>query len=79
MRKIRKRQKGQAIVEYIIIIVIVAIAGLTVLGFMSDTIRQKVGGIISALGGTPDGADLTVSDGDSLTSLQALDDDGSMN
>ncbi len=72
MKKLRKKQKGQAIVEYVIIVVIMAVAGLAILGFLSDTVRSKVAGIIYALGGTPDDADVTVEDGDSLKALRTL-------
>ncbi len=51
MRKIRKHNsKGQAIVEYIIIIAIIAIAALTVLSIFSDRIRELIAGSASALG-----------------------------
>ncbi len=72
MKRQRKRQKGQAIVEYVIIVVIMAVAGLAILGFLSDTVRSKVAGIIYALGGTPDDTDVEVEDGDSLKALKDL-------
>ena len=50
---LRKKAKGQAIVEYIIIIVIVALAALAVLGMFSDTIRDKITGATVTLGGKP--------------------------
>ncbi len=43
----RNRRKGQAIVEYIIIIVIVAVAALTVMGLFSDRIRTIIAGVAS--------------------------------
>lgn len=46
----KKKCKGQAIVEYIIIVVIVAIAALAIMGMFSDTIRTKIAGAASALG-----------------------------
>ena len=46
----RKRRTGQAIVEYIIIIVIVAVASLTVMGLFSDRIRTIIAGAASAFG-----------------------------
>ena len=46
----KKRCKGQAIVEYIIIVVVVAIAALAIIGMFSDTIRTKIAGAASALG-----------------------------
>lgn len=48
-RRLRK-EKGQAIVEYIIIIVIVAVAALTVMGIFSDRIREIIAGAASAFG-----------------------------
>jgi len=45
----RKRSSGQTIVEYILIIALVAIASLTVLGLFSDTLRKKISGVISTL------------------------------
>lgn len=48
--ELRRKAKGQAIVEYIIIIVIVALAALAVLGMFSDTIREKIGGATATLG-----------------------------
>ncbi len=46
----RKRRAGQAIVEYIIIIVIVAVASLTVMGLFSDRIRNIIAGVASTFG-----------------------------
>ena len=46
----RKRRTGQAIVEYIIIIVIVAVASLTVMGLFSDRIRTIIAGVASTFG-----------------------------
>lgn len=52
LKKARKHSAGQAIVEYIIIIAIVAIAAITVLGFFSDRIRTIIAGAASELGDT---------------------------
>ena len=50
-KKIRKHNStGQAIVEYIIIIAIIAVAALTILGIFSDRIRELIAGSASALG-----------------------------
>ena len=46
----RKRRTGQAIVEYIIIIVIIAVASLTVMGMFSDRIRTIIAGVASTFG-----------------------------
>ncbi len=50
MKLRRNRKKGQAIVEYIIIIVIVAVAALTVMGLFSDRIRSIIAGVASTFG-----------------------------
>ena len=43
---------GQGMVEYIIIVAIVALAAIAIFGIFGDTIRQKLGGAVTALGGT---------------------------
>jgi len=59
MKKRNRKNKGQAIVEYIIIIVIVAVAALTVMGIFSDRIlfnatqavpRTIIAGVASTFG-----------------------------
>jgi Flp pilus assembly pilin Flp len=54
MSKKFKKQKGQAVVEYIIIIVIVALAAFFVLGAFSDRLRNMIAGVTSTLGGEAD-------------------------
>lgn len=73
LKRNRKRQQGQAIVEYIIIIVIVAVAALTVMSLFSNTIREKIAGVVTVFGG--EGAEDAVSQ-DSLEVLQELDANG---
>lgn len=51
LKKFRKTQSGQAIVEYIIIVALVAIAAITVISLFSDRIRQMFGGATEELGG----------------------------
>lgn len=48
----KRNSKGQAIVEYIIVIVIVAVAALTVMGLFSDRLRVLIAGVASTLGST---------------------------
>ncbi|MDD5699004.1 MAG: hypothetical protein PHH77_10355 [Victivallaceae bacterium] len=50
----RRKQKGQAIMEYVIIIVIVALAALVVIGAFSDRIRAMFAGVTTTLGGEAD-------------------------
>ena len=47
----KSRKQGQAMVEYIIIVVVVAIAALLIFGVFGDTIRAKMGGAVEELGG----------------------------
>lgn len=68
-----QRKSGQAMVEYIIIVVIVAIAALVIFGLFGDTIRSKLGGAVEELGGDSQGA----ADGSSLEYLRDLDGGGS--
>ncbi|MBO5680249.1 MAG: Flp family type IVb pilin [Lentisphaeria bacterium] len=51
LKKFRKTQSGQAIVEYIIIVALVAIAAITVISLFSDRIRELFSGATEELGG----------------------------
>ena len=51
MRKMKKRKEGQAMVEYIIIVAVVAIAALVIFGLFGDTIKKKLGGAVDELDG----------------------------
>ena len=53
-----RRQNGQAFIEYVILVVVVALAALLVLTAFSDRLRDMVTGVTVSLGGTPsDSAD----------------------
>lgn len=39
-------KKGQAIIEYVLIIAIVVVAAVAILGVFSDTVRKKIAGIV---------------------------------
>jgi Flp pilus assembly pilin Flp len=70
----RKNSKGQAIVEYIIIIVIVAVAALTVMGIFSDRIRTIIAGVASTFGSDEGAA--AVEEKSALGHLQDMQADG---
>lgn len=70
----RRKEKGQAIVEYIIIIVIVAVAALTVMGIFSDRIRQIIAGAASSFGS--DDAATEYSENNALNILKNMDEGG---
>ena len=69
----RKRQKGQAFVEYVILIAVVALAALFVLAQFSDRLRDMVTGVTKTLGGDAEKPQ------DSLQQIQELSDDGIQN
>ena len=66
-----KNQKGQAVVEYVIIIVVVALAALLVLTAFSDRLRAMIAGVTNTLGGEAE-----AEQGDSKQLLQDLKADG---
>ena len=71
----RRSSGGQAILEYIIIIALVAVAALTVLGLFGDRIRELISGVTGAVGGkTTD-----VQEGDSESVLKNMDSSGDIN
>jgi Flp pilus assembly pilin Flp len=73
MKRKMRRQRGQAIVEYIIIIVIVAVAALTVMGIFSDRIREIIAGAASTFG-ADDAADAVSTS--SVSILQNMEAEG---
>ncbi len=74
-----KSRSGQAMVEYIIIVVVIAIAALVVFGLLGDTITKKTSGAVSAL--DPDlGSDAqAAADQSSADFIKNLDSDGTSN
>ena len=44
--KSMKRRRGQTIVEYALIICIMVVAAIGILSMLSDTVREKIAGII---------------------------------
>ncbi|MGN0844565.1 MAG: hypothetical protein ACI4QT_05015 [Kiritimatiellia bacterium] len=49
MKKIDIKRSGQAMVEYIIIVVVIAVAALALFGLLGDTIKEKTSGAVSSL------------------------------
>ncbi len=49
MKRRFKWKAGQAMVEYIIIVAVVAIAALVIFGIFGDTIQEKLGGAVKEL------------------------------
>ena len=67
-----RRQRGQAFVEYVILIAVVALAALFVLVAFSDRLRDMITGITVTLGGSSDSS----ADQSSLDIVQELDKTG---
>ncbi len=68
----RRAQRGQAIVEYIILVVIIALGALFVLANFSDRLRDMITGVTVTLGGEAD----ATADRSSLDIVQELDKTG---
>ncbi len=61
MKAQNKRKSGQTMVEYIIIVVIIAVAAIAIFGVFGDTIRNKLGGAVTEIGGDESAADAALS------------------
>jgi Flp pilus assembly pilin Flp len=75
MRTFLRKKDGQALTEYILIVVIVALAAIAILAIFSDTLRSKFGGAVEELGGDTAAKDAALQDS-SQTILKDLDKDG---
>ncbi len=73
----QSRKSGQTMVEYIIIVVIIAIAAIAIFGVFGDTIRAKLGGAVTELGGDESARDTALSTG-SADALKDLDAEGGL-
>lgn len=78
MKRQRTAKRGQALTEYIIIVVIVALAAIAIVAIFSDTIREKFGGAVEVLGGDTAAKDAAL-DTSSQQYLRDLDRDGGPN
>ena len=68
----RRGQRGQAVVEYIILVVVIALGALFVLANFSDRLRDMITGVPVTLGGEED----ATADRSSLDIVQELDKTG---
>lgn len=73
--RLKNSKKGQTMVEYIIIVVIIAIAVIAVAGVFSDRIRAMFGGATVELGGDQGAVD-DATDTASEDYLKQIDKDG---
>ena len=51
MKKRLGSKKGQGMVEYIIIVAVIALAAIAIIGVFGDTLRGKFGGAVTEMGG----------------------------
>ena len=72
MRKLKRRRRGQTIVEYVLIISIVVVASVGILSIFSDTMRKKIAGIVKTFDPSAD-ADVSQS---SREIMEELDENG---
>lgn len=56
LRNLPKRQAGQGMTEYIIIVALIAVAAIGVYSFFGQTIRNQVSGLASEVSGDTAGA-----------------------
>ena len=71
----QRKKSGQAMTEYIIIVVLVALATIAILAVFSDRIRAMFGGAVHELGGDAAAAEEAL-DRSSAEYLRDLDRDG---
>jgi Flp pilus assembly pilin Flp len=69
MKLRNRRNRGQTIVEYVLIIAIVVVAAVGILSVFSDTVRGKIAGIIRVFDPS---ADTSSADTSSLQIMQDL-------
>ena len=60
-KKTRNSKSGQGMVEYIIIVVVIALAAIAIFGVFGDTVREKMGGAVTELGGDESAAEEALS------------------
>lgn len=73
-RKVGKhRQRGQGMAEYIIIVALVAVAGITTWELVGSSIGQSAAGVAAAIGGTDGSAERTKATGSAEAAANAAD------
>ncbi|UDQ98618.1 class III signal peptide-containing protein [Lentisphaerota bacterium WC36G] len=73
MKSLHRKKRGQGTVEYIIIVVLVAVAAIAVIGAFSDRIRVMFAGAATAMGS--DDASDAIGES-SVETMQNLNEDG---
>ena len=71
----KRRQLGQSMIEYVIIVALIAVAGIAIYGLFGDTVRGQMGVATEELGshtGTASDADANTTDASSSSRLTDL-------
>jgi Flp pilus assembly pilin Flp len=68
-----KSRRGQTMVEYIIIVAVIAIGGLVLFGIFGDTLKKKMSGVISSLDEDKGSEAQSAADENSAEQLKSLD------
>jgi Flp pilus assembly pilin Flp len=71
----QNKKNGQGMVEYLIIVVVIALAAIAIFGVFGDTVRMKMGGAVAELGGDSSEKDAALSTS-SEDFLKDMDEDG---
>jgi len=66
-KKQPKKQRGQGMTEYIIIVALIGVAAIGVYRLFGDTVRQQMAGLSNELAGQDAGADLKAAKGSAKT------------
>ncbi len=75
MKLTHRRNRGQTIVEYVLIIAIVVVAAVGILSVFSDTVRGKIAGIVKVFSPS---TDVSTVDTSSRTIMENLDKTGNV-
>ena len=71
-----KSRRGQTMVEYIIIVAIIAIGGLFIFGIFGDTLKKKMSGVVSTLDDEKGSEAQEAAEKSSAEQLKTMDVDG---
>lgn len=69
-------RRGQTMVEYIIIVAVIAIGGLVLFGIFGDTLKKKMSGVVSSLDEDLGSEAQTAAEERSADQLKSLDKEG---
>ncbi len=59
IKSLAKRQRGQGMVEYIVIVALIAVAGIAAFGYFGQTVKHQVAGMATELSGKSGTASVT--------------------